>query len=110
MFRRAARTATCADRAVLSAVSFPSCIYVGAWLWYDDNGVMQYTSGRANRNSVWPDGSAAVDHMEETKLYFCNKGIAHWGNNALIQNSEFFDVRVSAMLFGEAAVVNGQTA
>ncbi len=53
-------------------------MYVGAWLWYE-NGVMHYLSGRRNRNSQYPNGTAAIDRMEESKVFFCNKGIAHWG-------------------------------
>lgn len=39
-------------------------------------------------------------------LFFPSVQIAHWGNTARIENSEMHDVRVSAMLFGEASLVN----
>lgn len=52
-----------------------NCFYVGAKLNYNENGVMQYNSGRNERDSVNPDGSGSIMVFEHSKAWMCNKGV-----------------------------------
>ena len=89
-----------------------SCIYVGAWLEYNSAGTLLYVSGRSNPNGrisrdTYINGTIPSYTMfENTKVFLCNKGIAHWGSNVQIDRVEMHDVTVSAMLFGSAALHN----
>ncbi len=73
---------------------------------YDDSGVLRYNSGRNNRDTVFPNGTSTIMIFENVKAFLVNKGVAHWGNTVSVRNAEFHDVRVGAMLFGSASVLN----
>ena len=68
--------------------------------------MMRYNSGRNNRDTVYANGTSAVMVFEHTKVFLANKGLAHWGNTVKVLHAEFHDVRVSAMLFGKACMIN----
>ena len=82
-----------------------SCIYTGAWLEYDSNGQLVYNSGRKER-LMFVDGARSYRAMlfENTKVFLCNKGISHWGDNSQFEGVEVYDARVNMMLFGKAYV------
>ena len=88
-----------------------SCMYVGAWLG-TTNGVMFYISGRSDNSGhqgrdTYINGTIqSYTLFENTKVFLCNKGIAHWGHNVEVNRVEMHDVSVSAMLFGSAAIHN----
>lgn len=89
-------------------VEHGSCIYVGAWLEYNtsDSDVLEYWSGRHARDVYLDDGTWWHMVFENIKVFLCNKGVAHWGQNVMIDGAEFHDVRVGAMMFGDAALHN----
>jgi hypothetical protein len=76
-------------------------------------GIMTYNSGRNSRNSENVNGTSSIFLFEHTKTFLCNKGLSHWGNTVSVRNAEYHDIRVSSMLFGQAAIgnalVNGRT-
>jgi hypothetical protein len=75
--------------------SHGSCVYVGAWLTYDTNGVMTYNSGRNSRKTF--NGTVQTYHLlENTKVFLCNKGIAHWGENVQVYLS-YLNVTVKCL-------------
>jgi hypothetical protein len=81
-------------------------IYVGAWLSYNANGVLVYNSGRNSRDTMFPNGTITYMLFEETKVFLCNCGIGHWGNNVQINSAEMHDSSIGAFLFGSAAIHN----
>eukprot|EP01129_Flabellula_baltica_P004624 TRINITY_DN1621_c0_g1_i1.p1 TRINITY_DN1621_c0_g1~~TRINITY_DN1621_c0_g1_i1.p1 ORF type:complete len:1091 (-),score=249.93 TRINITY_DN1621_c0_g1_i1:37-3309(-) len=82
-----------------------ACIYVGAWLnWDDSNQILRYSSGRYERGTQEPDGTAAWMYYNETKTWMCNRGLNHWGSRAVIQHYESHDNLRSAVLFGESSM------
>jgi hypothetical protein len=83
-----------------------SCIYVGAKLEYTSTGLMQYTSGRFARNTYLSDGTQTFMTFRRLSVFLGNKGIAHWGNNVMIEDSLLQDVSTGAMVFGDSALSN----
>jgi hypothetical protein len=84
-----------------------SCIYVGAWLSYDSTGNLVYNSGRNARNSLFGNGSQTFMLFEHTKTFLCNRGIAHWGNDAHVDAAEMHDCALGAFFFGSSVLHNG---
>jgi hypothetical protein len=82
-----------------------SCIYVGGWLEQSAiDGVLEYVSGRRERDVYTDDYEQAFMYFQNTKVFLCNTGIAHWGNNVHVEGAEMHDVRKGAMLFGKSAL------
>jgi hypothetical protein len=81
-----------------------SGIYVGAWLSYDESGLLTYDSGRHSRKTIATAGEEEYFFFENTKTFLVNKGISHWGEKAEIYRYECHDFRTSAMMFGSSAM------
>ena len=92
-----------------------SCIYVGGRLWHDEDegGLLKYISGRENRDTKLPDGSETWMRFEDTRVWLCQRGLNHWGNQIELHNYEVTDSTRAAVLFGEAlvkgAVITGRS-
>ena len=84
-----------------------TCIYVGAWLSYDKTGTLVYNSGRNSRNTMFPNGTVTFMLFEQTKVFLCNTGVGHWGNNAHLNAAEIHDCALGAFFFGSSVLHNG---
>jgi hypothetical protein len=82
-----------------------NCVYVGGWLEQnEEDGVLEYWSGRNERSVYTDEDEQTFMFFNNIKVFLCNKGIAHWGNNVQIEGAEIHDVSTGVMMFGSAAL------
>ncbi len=88
-------------------------ISLGGWLDYLADGRLFYQSGRTHPYTYW--STRVSQHFNKTrdwmkftdsKFWLVNKGVAHWGDSVEIFNSEFYDFKTGAMMFGAASIQN----
>ena len=84
-----------------------TCIYTGALLKYDETGTLVYNSGRHARNTIFPNWTETFMYFEQTKVFLCNTGVGHWGNDAHLNAAEIHDCALGAFFFGSSVLHNG---
>jgi hypothetical protein len=76
-----------------------ACIYVGGTLSLNQQGLLQYVSGRDQSNP-----RLRKEVFNNTKTFLCESGMVHWGNRPRVVNFESWNNGLLAKLFGTASI------